>query len=249
MYFLALATDYDGTLAHDGIVDPESIEALHRLKQSGRRVILVTGRELADLQRVFPELELCDLAVVENGAVLYNPTTGRETPVANPPPEALVKRLQELRVQPLSIGRRIVATWEPMETVVLEAIRELGLELQITFNKGAVMVLPAGINKASGLGAALGELGLSRHNVVGVGDAENDHAFLSICGCSVAVANALDAVKDTADLTTAGARGKGVIELIDDLMATDLCHVVEHSTRHRVTIGTDKSGPQHRRFL
>ena len=242
MYFLALATDYDGTLAHDGVVDPETIEALHRLKQSGRRVVLVTGRELGDLQRVFPELKLCDLAVVENGALLYNPTTDRETPVADPPPEAFVRRLQELNVRPLSIGRSIVATWEPMETVVLEAIRELGLELQITFNKGAVMVLPAGINKASGLAAALGELGLSRHNLVGVGDAENDHAFLSVCGCSVAVANALDAVKDTADLTTAGARGKGVIELIDDLIATDLRHVVERSSRHRVTIGADEAG-------
>ena len=176
MYFLALATDYDGTLAHDGVVDPETIEALRQLKQSGRRVILVTGRELADLQRAFPELDLCDMAVVENGALLSNPTTDRETPVADPPPEAFVRRLQELNVRPLSIGRSIVATWEPMETVVLEAIRELGLELQITFNKGAVMVLPAGISKASGLEAALGELGLSRHNLVGVGDAENDRS-------------------------------------------------------------------------
>ena len=61
---------------------------------------------------------------------------------------------------------------------MLEAIRDLGLELQIIFNKGAVMVLPAGVNKASGLAVALARLGLSPHNVVGVGDAENDHAFL-----------------------------------------------------------------------
>ena len=46
------------------------------------------------------------------------------------------------------------------------------------FNKGAVMILPSGVNKATGLAAALEELGLSPHNVVGVGDAENDHAFL-----------------------------------------------------------------------
>ena len=60
---------------------------------------------------------------------------------------------------------------------MLETIRDLGLEFQITFNKGAVMVLPAGVNKASGLAAAIGELGLSPLKVVGVGDAENDHAF------------------------------------------------------------------------
>ena len=167
MYFLALATDYDGTLASDGVVGARTVDALRRLKESGRRLVLVTGRELPDLQRVFPELDLCDLAVVENGAVLYEPATGREVTVADPPPDAFVARLRERGVEPLSIGRCIVATWEPMETVVLEVICELGLELQITFNKGAVMVLPPGVNKASGLEAALGELGLSRHNVVG----------------------------------------------------------------------------------
>jgi len=43
----------------------------------------------------------------------------------------------------------------------------------------------------SGLDAALNAMGLSEHNVVGVGDAENDHAFLAHCEFSVAVANAL----------------------------------------------------------
>jgi len=50
------------------------------------------------------------------------------------------------------------------------------------------MVLPAGINKASGLPAALARLRLSPLNVVGIGDAENDTAFLQACGCAVAVA-------------------------------------------------------------
>jgi HAD superfamily hydrolase (TIGR01484 family) len=106
-----------------------------------------------------------------------------------------------------------VATWHPNETVVLETIAELGLELQVIFNKGAVMVLPSGVNKATGLAAALHELDLSRHNVVGVGDAENDHAFLALCECSVAVANALPALAERCDLVTAAERGAGVEEL------------------------------------
>ena len=64
------------------------------------------------------------------------------------------------------------------------------------------MVLPATVNKATGLSAALSELKLSLHNVVGVGDAENDHAFLQLCECSAAVANALPTVKETADFAT-----------------------------------------------
>lgn len=69
------------------------------------------------------------------------------------------------------MGRVIVATWEPHQTTVLEVIRELGLELHVIFNKGAVMILPSGVNKATGMAATLDELGLSPHNTVGIGDA------------------------------------------------------------------------------
>ena len=46
MHYLALASDYDGTLATDGRVDNATIAALERLRDSGRRLLLVTGREL-----------------------------------------------------------------------------------------------------------------------------------------------------------------------------------------------------------
>ena len=52
MRYLAVATDYDGTLAYSGRVHPDVFEALQRLKDSGRRLILVTGRELPDLHLV-----------------------------------------------------------------------------------------------------------------------------------------------------------------------------------------------------
>ena len=83
------------------------------------------------------------------------------------------------------------------------------------------MVLPAGINKASGLAAALDDLGLAAHNVVAVGDAENDHAFMRASGYAVAVANALPAVRDEADLVTEAARGAGVAELIRGVLERD----------------------------
>lgn len=222
MYIVCLATDYDGTLAHDGAVARSTVEALVKFKQSGRRLVMVTGRELPDLIGVFPRIDLFDRIVAENGGLLYNPATKTERPLAPEPPEKFVARLRAEGVAPLSVGRAIVATWEPYETTVLEAIRELGLELQITFNKGAVMVLPAGVNKASGLKAALDDLGVSARNVTAVGDAENDHAFMQVSGFAVAVANALPAVKDDADLVTKGARGAGVEELIEAVLMNDV---------------------------
>lgn len=236
MYLQALATDYDGTIASDGRVSKATIKALEKLKESGRKLLLVTGRELPDLKTVFNRFDLFDICVVENGALLYLPASEEERPVGPPPAPELVAALEKRGVAPLSVGRTIVATWEPHQHAVLEAITELRLELQIIFNKGAVMVLPSGINKASGLAAALDVLELSSHNVVGIGDAENDHAFLRACGCSAAVANALAAVKDTADFVTRGRRGAGVVELIGEMLYND--EGLAALPRNRVPIGT-----------
>ena len=151
MFFVALAVDYDGTIARNGRVDAATVAALEEVKKSGRKLILVTGRDLDDLQRVFPEIGIFNLVVAENGALLFDPETKEEELLAAAPADKLIEYLHNRKVAPLSIGRCIVATWEPNETIVLEAIRDLGLELHIIFNKGAVMVLPAEINKASGL--------------------------------------------------------------------------------------------------
>jgi HAD superfamily hydrolase (TIGR01484 family) len=222
MRYIALACDYDGTLASEGRVDEPTLAALDRVRASGRHLILVTGREFDDLVEVFPHLDLFSRVVAENGAMLYRPESREIKLLAEPPTEAFIRALRARGVGPLSVGRVIVATWTPHETTVLEVIRELGLEQQVILNKGAVMVLPSGVNKATGLSAALDELALAAERTVGVGDAENDHVFLSLCGCAVAVANALQSVKDDADIVTDGARGAGVIELIDRLIASDL---------------------------
>jgi HAD superfamily hydrolase (TIGR01484 family) len=218
MRFTALAADYDGTLAADGLVSTETLGALERLRHSGRRILLVTGRRLDDLGRVFPGVDRFDRVVAENGAVIHRPETGAVRALGPAPPAVFVAALRRRGVEPLSIGRVIVATWEPHQTAVLETIRELGLGLQVVFNKGAVMVLPRGVDKASGLRAALDEVGIAPRDTVGVGDAENDHAFLSLCGFAAAVADALPAVKERADWVATKPRGEGVRELIDCLL-------------------------------
>jgi hydroxymethylpyrimidine pyrophosphatase-like HAD family hydrolase len=48
MRYFCLACDYDGTIAQDGAVLPSTLEALKRLKSSGRKLILATGRELGE---------------------------------------------------------------------------------------------------------------------------------------------------------------------------------------------------------
>jgi hydroxymethylpyrimidine pyrophosphatase-like HAD family hydrolase len=223
MRYVALATDYDGTLATDGHVADSTNSALERLKEAGRKLILVTGRHLPDLKLVYSRLELFDRVVAENGAVLYDPRTQHETLLADPPPRALLDLLEKKGI-PFAAGRGIIATWKPHEQAILDAIRDLGLEQQIILNQSSVMVLPSGINKATGLKVALGELGIQAQDVIAVGDAENDHSLLSACGCGVAVANALPALKERAQLITKHDHGAGVEELIEQLLADDLAN-------------------------
>jgi HAD superfamily hydrolase (TIGR01484 family) len=232
MRYICLICDYDGTIARDGHCAPSTVEALKRVKTSRRKLVLATGRQLDELQAVFPEYTIFDRIVAENGALLYRPTSQDFRSLANPPVPEFVEELRRRGVQPLAVGHSIVATWRPHDTTVLEVIREQGLELQVIFNKNAVMVLPSGVSKVSGLQVALNELQLSAHNTVGVGDAENDLAFLAMCEFSVAVANALPALKERVDWVTSGSHGSGVEELIEKLLSEDLASLSSRLARH-----------------
>jgi HAD superfamily hydrolase (TIGR01484 family) len=242
MRYLTLCTDYDGTIAHHGQVDELTIAALEELRASGRKLVLVTGREIDDLHKAFPRVDLFERVVAENGALIYRPATREERVLHEAPPARFIEELRRRGVENVSAGRCIVATWQPNEGRVLETIRDLGLELQVVFNKGAVMVLPSGVNKATGLRAALDELNISVHNSVGVGDAENDHAFLSICECSAAVENALPAVKEKVDIVLEKDHGAGVRQLIAEMLADDLVKRASVLERHEILLGQDDGG-------
>jgi hydroxymethylpyrimidine pyrophosphatase-like HAD family hydrolase len=216
---LALASDYDATLAFEGKIAPHTLDALTRLKASTRKLLLVTGREFDDLLAIAPEIDVFDCAVAENGAVLYWPSSSHVESLAPPPPRQFLEKLRQRGVQPLSVGHSIVSTKQPNAGTVQETITEMGLALEVIFNRDSVMVLPAGVNKATGLARALKELGVRAEQVVGVGDAENDEAFLRLCGFSVAVANAIPSIKQLADITTEREHGPGVVEVIEKILA------------------------------
>jgi len=222
MRYKALATDYDGTLAHHGSVDPATIESVTKLREAGGKVLLVTGREIPDLLSIFSECGIFDLIVAENGGLLYWPATRAERPLAASFPRKFPDLLRERGVKELSVGRVIVATMENYISVVNETIQELQLNAEVILNKGSLMVLPRQIDKGSGLHAGLHELGLHRDEVVAVGDAENDQPLLRNAGYSVAVANALPLLKEKADWLTASGHGIGVRELIDRMLKDDL---------------------------
>ena len=95
MHYLALASDYDGTLAKDGRVSQHTITALERVVASSRQLLLVTGRMVQDLQHVFPRLDLFTYVVAENGAMLYQPASSAEKVLGEAPPESFIQPLHD----------------------------------------------------------------------------------------------------------------------------------------------------------
>ena len=239
MRWPVLACDYDGTLAHDGILTAATLAALDGFRDAGGRLLMVTGREIPDLQSVCKVLDRFEWIVAENGALLYRPADGFSKLLCAEASAELAKRLAMAGVQPLSVGRAIIAMREPYETVAVGLIKELGLELQLIFNKGAVMILPTGVNKATGLTAGLTDMNITPDNVVAIGDAENDHALLTMCGLGIAVSNAIPSLKEHADIVTKGARGDGVAELIERIMAGELGNVAR---RIDITVAPTAAG-------
>jgi len=239
MRYVALAAGFDGTLARDGRCDERCIEALRALAATGRKLILVTGRELRELLEIFPEARLFDYVVAENGAVMHRPATRESEILAQAPPEILLQELRRRHVTPLTVGSSIVRTVQANEAEVSAALRKLQLDFQLVTNPGALMMLPAGVNKASGVWAALRELGVSRHNLVAIGDGENDLALFEFAAHAVAVQNADPLVKRVANRTTLGARCDGFLELARDLIATDLA---DAAPRHKVVVGVRENG-------
>src|SRR5512138_207806 len=242
MRYLALAVDFDGTAASEDRLSDAAKHAIARLPASGRRAVLVTGRRLSELRRVCPELRLFNLVIAENGAVLYDPHRREETLLAPPMPARFIERLRDRGVEPLDVGQVLISAHDQHRAIIHDVIRDLGLELQVIYNRSFVMVLPPGINKASGLAEALRRLGLSQHEAVGIGDAENDYSFLCYCECGAAVANAVESLKDSADLVMRGINGHGVAELVDELIANDLKRLEGKIERHLVAIGTRADG-------
>lgn len=241
MRFVALAASFDGTLARDGRHDERCIDALRALAATGRKLILVTARELRELLEIFPSARVFDYVIAENGAILHQPATKQSEILAQAPSEMLLRELNRRGVVPLAVGSSIVTTSLANEAVVRDAIERLGLDCQLVENDGMLIVLPADVSKASGVKEALRQLGISAQNLVVIGDAQNDLALFRLAEHAVAVQNADAAIKGCADRTTVGAYCDGFLELARDLMEGDLAYA---QPKRRVVLGALADGSE-----
>lgn len=213
MKFSVLALDYDGTIAVDGAMDPSARDAIAAARGNGILVLLVTGRILADLQRLAGDLHFADGVVAENGAIVHFPLSGHTTVLAPPIPEHFISELQR---RGLSVhgGQCLVDADSADAARILETIQRLELPLVLVFNRGRVMTLAQGVTKATGLRAALDMLRRSARNTLAVGDAENDHEMLRIAEIGAAVAWGSESLRAAADVVVPGTGPRFVAEFL-----------------------------------
>jgi len=208
----AIAIDYDGTLTEEDQPRLDVLAALAEVRAAGVKVILVTGRVFSELAQVFPGVDDCfDFIVAENGAVLR--FAGVSRAVTAPVPFELDEPLVSQGIA-FKRGQVLLACDGEHEVAVLKELRRIGSDCQLIRNREALMVLPAGVSKASGVSQALRELGLSYHSAVAIGDAENDLALLDRCELRVAVANAMPSLRRHADIVLRASNGAGVMKFL-----------------------------------
>ena len=83
-------------------------------------------------------------------------------------------------------------------------------------------VVPCGVNKANTLGALLEHLGVTREEVIAVGDGVYDVTMLQLAGMGVAMGHSQDSVKVCADYVTASNEEDGVALAVEKLILAEV---------------------------
>lgn len=237
-YFRAVAVDFDGTLTSGGRPAGDVLQAIAETRAADRRMILVTGRILTELRGDFPDVDQWfDAIVAENGAVISG-TRGRRRLV--PPVDPRIHQALHRQGHDVRAGLVLLACRAEADADALAAIRDLGLGYQLVYNRSELMILPGGVTKGTGLVQALADFGLSPHSAIGIGDAQNDHSLLEACELGVAVSNAVDALKDHADIVLDQPDGRGVATFLRGPVLRGEQRV--HPRRRQLDLGTTNSG-------
>ena len=213
------AFDFDGTIAEDGRVPKEIIEVFRKAYLQTHALFLVTGRlyRQADIEEILPYLTGI---VWENGAVLEHLSGARVSLPFGTLPEPLVKDLEQTGIEMLT-GMAIAATWAQNENLVKEVSARHHYLPTLDWNKMALMILPTGANKGSGLKRLLEQCHCSSETLMAFGDGENDHSLLSMAKTAVAVQDAVPSLQEIAHVVSNNPGPSGVVEILQAFLGEE----------------------------
>lgn len=128
-------------------------------------------------------------------------------------------RFGDLReMEPMSAPKVVIVVDPSMTPGIMHDIQAMHPSLSVTQSSPYVVeIMPPGIDKSYGLRMVCERLGIDREEVVAFGDNKNDISMIGWAGLGVAVANAVDELKDVADVVASGEMSDGVQEVLDRL--------------------------------
>lgn len=83
-------------------------------------------------------------------------------------------------------------------------------------------VVPCGVDKANTLGALMEQLGVTREEVIAIGDGVADVTMLQLAGVGIAMGHSQDSVKRCADYVTASNEEDGVAQAVEKLILAEV---------------------------
>ncbi|AXV37280.1 MAG: phosphoglycolate phosphatase [Methanobacterium sp. BRmetb2] len=213
----AIALDVDGTITNKNRrACVSAIKAIHQAEDSGIPVIIVTGNMLCSSKMISTLLGTTGGLVAENGGIIETPkgrkVLGDFSKCENAYNYLKSKHdvekvdLSSHRISEIALTRKI-----PVE-IIKETLKDF--EIKIYDSKFAIHLTDPAVSKGSSLKMVAEDLGINVHDIIAIGDSENDMEFLEVAGFKVAVANANPELKDIADYVTTSYYGDGAAEAI-----------------------------------
>lgn len=227
-----VALDMDGTLLKSNQeVSPRTREAIAKAQEKGVHVMLCTGRWLHSTYPYVEELNLKAYIVTSNGGQIW--TAEKKLIEENLHDPKKVEKMWEIG-HSLDVSMWMVSTVEifhegpenfmdydwlkvgyhTKDLHKLEKVKEQLPEketLEVTNSSPYnIEVNPVGVNKANAIQRVCDRLDITMDEVMAVGDSLNDIKMIQEAGIGVAMGNAQEIVKETADFVSENNEEDGV---------------------------------------
>ncbi|MDG0767603.1 Cof-type HAD-IIB family hydrolase [Bacillus halotolerans] len=220
-----IAIDMDGTLLNDEqLISDENRNAIREAEDKGVYVVISTGRTLMTCRELAESLKLSSFLITANGSEIWDSNFNLvERKLLH---TDHIKMMWDLRNKHNTNfwASTVNKVWrgefpenitdhewlkfgfdiddDDIRNEVLAELRK-NKELEITNSSPTnIEVNALGINKAAALAKVSEKLGFTMENVMAMGDSLNDIAMIKEAGLGVAMGNAQDVVKETADWIT-----------------------------------------------
>ena len=206
------------------------------LSYNGCQIIKAQNGEILFERRINPEmLPYLEKKARKNGFAIF--TYHNDTLITDSPDneyiknEALLNNLKIIKEDEFSTA----IGFAPCKCMLVSVKEEALIELEQHWEKRLagtldafrsepyfLEVVPCGVNKANTLGALLEHLGVTREEVIAVGDGVCDVTMLQLAGMGVAMGHSQDSVKVCADYVTASNEEDGVALAVEKLILAEV---------------------------